>query len=254
MTTGEFDPDIPVGEPAGYQPADHFNPGSVPTPGPPSMGSFAPKAPVGEPGGYQSGDQFSPAPIPLPTGEFNPQTASVGKRAKEGFGPEPAGLGPRAAARLIDGVLCVIVASIIAPQMPETTADVGRYGSSYSDATTTSLAVEVMHLMNVTLLAMTIGVVSFVYFMVFESALGWTLGKKLLGLSVHASSRPGAPNPGLGQAANRNRFLLLLAIPIPYLNYIFFAISSTIIAVSIFNNTNRRGKHDVRAATEVTKG
>jgi hypothetical protein len=96
--------------------------------------------------------------------------------------------------------------------------------------------------------------VAFLYFVIFESAAGWTPGKKLFGLSVHASTRPGAPNPTFGQAANRNRFLLLLAVPIPYLNYLFFTISSVRIAVSIFKSRNGQGKPDVRAETEVTKG
>lgn len=247
MTMGEFDPNIPVGDPSGFKPTDYFGPGPSPA------GGLSPNLPVGEPGGYQPAQQFSPPPTPMPAGEFNPNAAFTGPHSKEGFGQEPAGLGIRAAARAIDGVICVIVASILAPELPTNVSTTATYQSGYS-ADTVAVASEVVDLMNIVLLSMTLGVVSFLYFMIFESALGWTPGKRLLNLSVHASSRPGSPNPGLGQAANRNRFLLLLLIPIPYLNSLFLMVACTKIALSIFNSSSRRGKHDVRAGTEVLKG
>lgn len=242
---GEFDPNIPVGEPGGFKPTDYFGPGPSP------MGGFNPTVPVGEAGGYQPAQQFSPPPMPMPAGEFNPNAAFTGQHAKEGFGQEPANLGIRAAARAIDGIICVIVASILAPELPTDIATTTRSGY---DPDTVAIAADVVNLMNVVILSMTLGVVSFLYFTILESVLGWTPGKKLLNLSVHASSRPGAPNPGLGQAANRNRFLLLLVIPIPYLNYLFLFVACTKIALSIFNSSTRRGKHDLRAGTEVLKG
>lgn len=245
---GEFDPNIPVGEPGGFQPTDYFGPGPSPT------GGFNPNVPVGAAGGYPTAEQF--APPPTPAGEFDPNASVTGPHSKEGFGQEPAKLGIRAAARAIDGVICVIVASIVAPNLPTTTATTTSYGSGYgnSDADTAAIATDVVNLMNVVLLSMAIGVVSFVFFTIFESALGWTPGKKLLTLSVHASARAGAPKPGPGQAANRNRFLLLLLIPIPYLSFLFLAVACTKIALSIFNSHSSRGKHDLRAATEVLKG
>jgi uncharacterized RDD family membrane protein YckC len=220
-----------------------------------TFGEFDPDIPVGEPGGYQAAEQFSPPPPPMPVGEFNPNAPFTGRHSKEDFGQEPAGLGIRAAARAIDGVICVIVAVILAPKLPARTSTTSYgSGSGNTGADTAAVATDIFNLIDVVLLSMTIGVVSFVFFMIFESALGWTPGKKLMGLSVHASSRPGAPKPGPGQAANRNSFLLLLLVPIPYLSWLFLMISCIMIALSIFNSSSRRSKHDLRAGTEVLKG
>lgn len=240
---GNFDPDIPVGEPGGYRPAQRFAP-----PNPTPAGGFGADIPVGEPGGYQPVERFSPEPMPTSTGEFDPDTASAGPRSREKFGPEHAGLGIRLPARLIDFVLCVFVASMIAPKL-------GHGDAGATDPSLVHAYQLLFQLLNFWILSLILGVVSFVYFMVFESALGWTPAKKLFGLSVHASNRPGSPKPSLKEAALRNRFLLLLTFfLVPYLNILFFITTSTKYAFSILNSTNGRGKHDILANTEVMRG
>ncbi len=52
---------------------------------------------------------------------------------------------------------------------------------------------------------------TFVYFVAFETTQGGTIGKKLLGLSVHGAG--GAAKPTAQQSAIRNSWTLLTIIP-----------------------------------------
>jgi hypothetical protein len=250
MTMGEFDPNIPVGETEGFQPADPFSPG--PTSKPASF--FAPNVPVGEPGGFQPAQRFTPAP--MPTGEFDPDTALAGPRSKERYGQEHARLGLRLPARLIDLGACAIIGSMVSPEFGQSaTTTYNSYGQVVADPSTASAINTFYEFLNFWIFSMILGLVAFAYFTFFESALGWTPAKKLFGLSVHASNRPGSPKPSLKEAALRNRFMLRLTFfLIPYLNILFFIITSTKFAFSIVNSTNGQGKHDVLAHTEVLKG
>jgi hypothetical protein len=233
MTMGEFDPNIPVGEPGDFQPAPRFSPDPWATP----TGDFGPNIPVGEPGGYQPLERVGPEPMPFPTDNFDPNNASSmpsGYRpAKRGVA-QPGGLAIRGAARVIDGILAGFLVMVIGSLL-----DFG--GGSIFNQTT---------------LLVFLGVVMFAYFAVFESALGWTPAKKMFGLSVHASSRAGAPNPSLKQAAMRNRFLLPLIIP--YVGWMYVVYRGIVIALSITRNPMRQGSHDRLAegsagATQVLK-
>jgi uncharacterized RDD family membrane protein YckC len=55
------------------------------------------------------------------------------------------------------------------------------------------------------------GLLTFLYFVAFETTQGWTPGKKILGLSVHGPG--GAPKPTAQQSAIRNVWTLLPIIP-----------------------------------------
>lgn len=64
---------------------------------------------------------------------------------------------------------------------------------------------------NIVVTSLIAGLSTYIYFVAFESTLGWTLGKKVLGLRVLGPA--GAPKPKLRQSAVRNSFTLLSCIP-----------------------------------------
>jgi len=162
-------------------------------------------------------------------GDFDPNASADGRRSSQslkGLGPRPGALSFRFAARVIDGLLCVIVASGITGVLQNT---------------------------EFWFQCIFIGVFTLAYFVLFEAVLGWTPGKKIFGLSVHASSRAGAPNPSLKQAFLRNRFLWLLIIP--YAGFLFVIFPSIVIAYSIARSPTKQGKHDLKADdTQVMRG
>jgi uncharacterized RDD family membrane protein YckC len=95
------------------------------------------------------------------------------------------------------------------------------------------------------------GLLMFVYFVAMEVTQGWTLGKKLLGLSVHGPG--GAAKPDLRQSAIRNSWTLLPIIP--YLGGLLAVIAYIVIAVTINGSPTKQGKHDELAGgTQVVKG
>jgi uncharacterized RDD family membrane protein YckC len=139
----------------------------------------------------------------------------------------PGGLLRRFFARLIDGIIVSIIGSvgIVALFSPD----------RLSDLLVTGLFT---------------GILMFVYFVAFEVGVGWTLGKKLLGLEVRG---PGAaPKPDLKQSAIRNAWTLLPIIP--YLGGLLAFIAIVIIAVTVSSSPTKQGKHDELAGgTEVER-
>lgn len=94
------------------------------------------------------------------------------------------------------------------------------------------------------------GLLTFVYFLLFESGQGWTPGKKLLGLRVHGPG--GAPTPTIQQSAIRNAWTLVPIIPLVGGRLGFIAI--IVIAVTINSSPTKQGKHDELAGgTQVVK-
>lgn len=187
--TGTYDPQ---GNPIPGQPNPYGQPGYPPPP----------PNPYGAPGGY-------PAPPP-------------------GWGPapggQPGGLGVRFAARIIDGILVGIVASVLA-------------GMFDSDS-------------RVFVTGLFSGLLMFGYFVGMEVTQGRTLGKMLLGLSVHGPG--GAPKPDFKQSAIRNSFTLLPILP--YLGGLLAVIAYVVIAVTINGSPTKQGKHDELAGgTQVVK-
>ena len=163
-----------------------------------TSGDFQPQpGPSGEPGGY-----------PPPSG-----------------GQEPAGLGVRFVARLIDGIIVNIVAFILAFAI--------HAQSSYWVTGLFS------------------GLLTFLYFLAFETTQGWTPGKKLLGLTVHGPG--GSSKPDLQQSAIRNSWTLLNIIP--FIGGLLTLIAVIVIAVTINGSPTKQGKHDELAGgTQVVKG
>jgi uncharacterized RDD family membrane protein YckC len=94
------------------------------------------------------------------------------------------------------------------------------------------------------------GLLMFVYFVAMEVTQGRTLGKMLLGLSVHGPG--GAPKPDFKQSAIRNAFTLLTIIPFGGL---LTFIAMVWIAMTINSSPTKQGKHDEMAGgTQVVKG
>ena len=131
----------------------------------------------------------------------------------------------RFAARLIDGIIVNVVAFIIAFAI-----------GSVSNYWVTGLFS---------------GLLTFLYFLVFESTQGWTPGKKLLGLSVRGPG--GAAKPDVQQAAIRNVWTLLNIVP--FIGGLLTLIAVIVIAVTINSSPTKQGKHDELAGgTQVVKG
>lgn len=140
------------------------------------------------------------------------------------LGGKPGGLGARFGARIIDGLIVGIIAWFLAAAL-----------HSSSSILVTGLFS---------------GVLMFSYFVALEVSQGWTLGKKLLGLSVHGPG--GAPKPTLQQSAIRNSFTLLTIIP--FIGGLLAIVAYIVIAVTISGSPTKQGKHDELAGgTQVLK-
>ncbi len=158
----------------------------------------------------------------MTSGEFDPQSGPYG-------GPSPSfakpgGLVVRFFARLIDGIVVGIVASVL---------------------------LFALHMQShILVTGIFTGLLMFVYFVALETTQGWTIGKKLLGLSVHGPA--GAPKPDLSQSAIRNAFTLLPIVP--FVGGLLAFIAIVVIAVTITGSPTKQGKHDELAGgTQVLK-
>jgi uncharacterized RDD family membrane protein YckC len=163
----------------------------------------------------------------MTSGDFQPQPGPYGEPG--GYPPpggqEPGGLGVRFGARLIDGVIVNVVA----------------FG----------IALAIGSLNNYWVTGLFSGLLTFLYFLAFESTQGWTPGKKLLGLSVHGPG--GAPKPDVQQAAIRNVWTLLNIVP--FIGGLLTLVAVIVIAVTIHGSPTKQGKHDELAGgTQVVKG
>ncbi|WP_336504164.1 RDD family protein [Rhodococcus erythropolis] len=240
MTTGGYDPNqnpeggkqFPPQDPYGQQGTPP--PGSYPPPaGPPQGGSYPPPPQGGNfpppqggnyppPGGYPpppQGGNFPPPP------QFNDQGAYGGGNRLPS-GAQPGDLWIRLGARIIDGIIVGIIAAILALLVSD------------SDSL-------------ILISGLFSGILTFAYFVAMEVTQGRTLGKMILGLSVHGPG--GAPRPSVQQSAIRNAFTLLSIIPI--IGGILALVAYIVIAVTINNSPTKQGKHDELAGgTQVVKG
>jgi uncharacterized RDD family membrane protein YckC len=164
----------------------------------------------------------------MTTGDFQPQPGQYGESGPSRppwGGREPGGLGVRFGARLIDGIIVAIVSWVLA-----------FVTDSLSSIWVTGLFT---------------GLLTFVYFLVFEATQGWTPGKRLLGLSVHAPG--GAAKPSVQQSAIRNSWTLLPIIP--FIGGLLGVVAIVVIAVTINGSPTKQGKHDELAGgTQVVRG
>jgi uncharacterized RDD family membrane protein YckC len=164
----------------------------------------------------------------MTSGDFQPQPGPYGEpggHPPPSGGQEPGGLGLRFVARLIDGVIVGIVAFVLA------------------------LAIDAVT--NVWITGLFSGLLTFIYFVAFETTQGWTPGKKVLGLSVHGPG--GAPKPDIQQSAIRNSWTLLNIVP--FVGGLLSLVAVIVIAVTINSSPTKQGKHDELAGgTQVVKG
>lgn len=161
----------------------------------------------------------------MTTGDFQPQPGQYGQ---PGFPPhgaqQPGGLAARFFARVIDGILVGIVSIVLSVVT-----------DSLSSYWVTGLFT---------------GLLSFVYFVLFETTSGRTPGKRLLGLAVHGPG--GAAKPTAAQSAIRNAFTLLPIIP--FIGGFLGVVAIIVIAVTISSSPTKQGKHDELAGgTQVVK-
>lgn len=160
-------------------------------------------------------------PPPPPSGQYG----YPGAYPPPGGGQQPGSLGLRFAARIIDGLIVGIVGGIIV------------YAIGLAS--------------NVWITGLFTGVITFAYYVGLEVTQGWTLGKKVLGLSVHGPG--GAPKPTVQQSAIRNSWTLLPIVP--FIGGLLGVVAIVIIAVTINGSPTKQGKHDELAGgTQVVKG
>lgn len=195
-------------------------------------GSSAPDPGIGQqptawqqPAGWQQQPGAMPAPMPPATG---------------GMG-QPADLGPRFLARLVDFILLGVVNAIIGGVLVAGImlgSDASVFGPLAAGQAPSYLANAVSSLLS--------AAISLGYFAVMESSRGQTLGKMLLKLETRG---PSGSRPTMEEALKRNIFT---AIPIlgiiPFVGFISGLLSLVAvitIAVTINSNTaTRRGWHD----------
>lgn len=139
---------------------------------------------------------------------------------------QPAGLGLRFLARLIDGIVVNVAAFLLSLVL---------FDEDYWFLATSLFS----------------GVLMFAYFVFFEVIYGSSPGKKLLGLAVHGPG--GAAKPNTKQSAIRNAFTLLAVVP--YVGSLLALVAYLVIAATISTSPTNQGKHDELAGgTQVVKG
>jgi uncharacterized RDD family membrane protein YckC len=139
-------------------------------------------------------------------------------------GLEAGGLVVRFFARLIDGIIVGIVCFLL---------------SFFTDT-----------LSSIWVTGLFTGLLMFAYFIAFETAQGWTPGKRVLGLRVHGPG--GAPKPTAQQAAIRNAWTLFPIIP--FIGGLLAFVAMIVIAVTITGSPTKQGKHDdLAGGTQVVK-
>ena len=159
----------------------------------------------------------------MTSADFNPQYGYPPAGSPHG---RPGGLGARFVARFIDGILINIVVFVLSLVL---------FDRDYWWLVTGLFS----------------GVLMFGYFVLLEVTQGATLGKRLLGLTVHGPG--GAARPDATQSAIRNSFTLLAVVP--YLGPLLAFIAYVVIAVTISGSPTKQGKHDELAGgTQVVKG
>jgi uncharacterized RDD family membrane protein YckC len=164
----------------------------------------------------------------MTTPNFEPQPGQYGDPGAyppPTGGRGPGGLGLRFGARIIDGIIVGVVSSVLF-LLTDTLSSYWFTG-------------------------LFTGLLTFLYFLAFETTQGWTPGKKLLGLSVHGPA--GAPKPTAQQSAIRNSWTLLSIVP--FVGGLLGIVAIIVIAVTINGSPTKQGKHDELAGgTQVVKG
>lgn len=162
----------------------------------------------------------------MTSADFDPNAAQYGYPRADATHGQPGGLGVRFFARVIDGILVNVVAFLLS---------IILFDWDYWWMVTGLFS----------------GVLMFGYFVLFEVTHGASLGKRLLGLTVHGAH--GAPKPDFTQSAIRNSFTLLAVIPY-FIGHLLAFVAYVVIAVTISASPTKQGKHDELAGgTQVVK-
>lgn len=177
---------------------------------------------------------MSSAPPPPP-----PNTGA----SRPGAGTGSAELGIRFGARLIDSIIVLvptafIVGTLIIGLLFTDAANTGGMSPLTSGGFNAPSIVGGLLSLAITL----------AYFVGFEANLGWTPGKKLLGLTVTGA---GGGNPTVEESLKRNAFYALAVIPL--IGGLARLAAMIWIAVSINGATDNRGVHDEFAGTSVIR-
>jgi uncharacterized RDD family membrane protein YckC len=169
-----------------------------------------------------------PDPQPIQSDETAYPPPTVG-------GGQPGSLGVRLGARIIDSIIIYVIAIVI--------------GYVLTLVTTYAQNAFVFALIN----GIIAGVLTFAYFVGFESSTGATPGKKLLGLSVRGPG--GADKPTAQQSAIRNAWTLFTIVPPQVVGGVLYLASVIAIAVTANNSPTKQGIHDrLAGGTAVIKG
>lgn len=252
--------DPSTGGPSGERPTP---PGSTPPPPPPGQGGvygqqppYGQQSPSGQQAPYGQQPQYGQPQYgqQAPYGQQPPTGQSYGQ-APQGQQPyyappvsdfsqagQPADLGTRVIARIIDNVLLAVVNGIIG-------ATLGA--NAFSTLLTTGrVDYGTLALITVVNAAITLG-----YFVLLESTRGQTLGKMLL--KVRTVGAAGG-NPTMAEALKRNLWTAVgLVSLVPALGWTssFLSLAAAIsIIVTISNNpATRQGWHDKFAGTRVVR-
>jgi uncharacterized RDD family membrane protein YckC len=142
-----------------------------------------------------------------------------------GMPASTAGLGVRIGARILDGLIVGIPASIVLGLL--------GFGTFTADNWFGSTIMSLLW---------------FGYFVWFESSSGATVGKRLLKLRVVVAD---GSNPSLEAAAKRNVWMLFGIVP--WIGGILSFIAVIVIIVTISSSEVSRGKHDEFAGTAVMR-
>jgi uncharacterized RDD family membrane protein YckC len=200
-------------------------PSSSPPPATPSQGSPPPASPPPP--------SAPPPPPPAPSG--------YGAGVPSGVG-QPADLGIRFGARLIDSILLaivnVIITAVILFGVFFSNLDAGTPGGLASFGFSVGSFVA-----SLVLLAITLG-----YFVFLESTRGATVGKMLLNLRVQNAS---GGLPTAEESFKRNAFYVLNIIP--FVGGLLQLAAVIYIAVTISQDPGNRGWHDQFAGTVVVR-
>lgn len=152
----------------------------------------------------------------------------------------PAGLAPRVVARAIDALtIGILQAVLILPwTLPRIVDELGGLAAITDDMAALDAARE--QLSGLLLVAGIVGtLVTIGYFVLLESRLGTTLGKRLLGLRVLG---PDDGHPGVEASVRRNAWTVLDVVPV--VGSLLRAAAAVWIMVSINADPDDRGVHD----------
>lgn len=180
-----------------------------------------------------------PSPPPPPSSGMPPPSGAPA-------GASGADLGVRFGARAIDTILFYIVFLILALVV---LVPVVLSSGSGGDAAGVADALGGGGVSAGSIISGIIGLVlTFGFFVIFDTTMGGTPGKKILNLAIQGES---GGNPTAAESVKRNAWLAFNIIPL--IGWVLVLGSAIYIAVTISRSSNNVGWHDTFAGTRVVK-